>query len=257
MHKDLERLYSENTKNQSLHHCDISDADYIRIQPKIELLNQLADIEGSIYAVYDMHKGNYLLQSKEQKRIFGILDDTIEIDTELHYKSIHPDDLPFVLETDNLLYKFFSKLPFEEKTNYKLVYDFRTKNTDGNYVRHMHQSVVFEKSRNGKTWLTLVISHPMAENRTYIKPQRRLINMNSGELHLFNDIDNLHSKSILTKRETDVLDLIARGYDSINISDKLHISINTVNNHRQHILRKTQTENTTQALLYCKRLGIL
>ena len=59
------------------------------------------------------------------------------------------------------------------------------------------------------------------------------------------------------KRETEILSLIACGYDSKNISDKLFISINTVNNHRQNILRKTKTENTTQALLYCKRLGII
>jgi DNA-binding CsgD family transcriptional regulator len=74
---------------------------------------------------------------------------------------------------------------------------------------------------------------------------------------LFNSDDEGTPDRLLTKRETEVLGLIARGLDSQNISERLFISVNTVNNHRQNILRKTGTENTPQTLLYAKRLGII
>ena len=258
MKKDINHLYAQRLNNQKSHKCSITEEDYKRIMPKIEMIKRLAEIENSIYAVFDLHKNKYLLQSKEQIEIFGFGKQEGQcINFEMHYERIHPDDLAFVLETDNMQYQFFSNLPFNEKKDYKLVYDFRTRNTDGFYVRYIHQSIPLEQDKDGRTWLTLVISHPISERTTNEKPQRRLINIKTGEQHLFNKIDKKNSGTVLTKREQEVLILISRGYDSYNIADKMKISINTVNNHRQSILRKTKTENATQAVLYCKRIGII
>jgi DNA-binding CsgD family transcriptional regulator len=84
-----------------------------------------------------------------------------------------------------------------------------------------------------------------------------MINIKSGKLYLFNNDDSLKSGTLLTGREKEILGLIAQGLDSRDISERLFISVNTVNNHRQNILRKTRSENTTQALLYAKRIGII
>ncbi len=258
MNKKLNHLYTLQINNQRHHKCDIDEDDYTRIMPKIKMIERLAEVENSIYAVFDLHKNRYLLQSKEQSEIFGFNEyEGQNITIEMHYKQIHSDDLAFVLDTDNMLFGFFADMPFDEKRNYKLVYDFRTRNSDGFYVRHMHQSIPLEQDKNGKTWLTLVISHPISERSPNEKPQRRLINIKTGKLHLFNEIDGENSGVILTKREKEVLVLIRGGYDSYNIADKMKISINTVNNHRRNILRKTKTENATQAVLYCKRIGII
>ncbi len=256
----LNQLNEKRLKNKRSHHCNVTEEDYKKIMPKIDILKRLSEVESTTYAVYDMHKNNYLLQSNEQKRLFGFTDESKDqdIDSEIHYQNIHPDDLSFVLETDNFVYDFFSNLPACEKKNYKLVYDFRTRNTEGNYMRYLHQMIILEQDRDGKSWLTLIISNLLSERAGKEQSHRRMINMKTGKLHLFNTIDDVsNSEIILTKRETEVLSMIGRGYDSINISDKLHISVNTVNNHRQNILRKTFTENTTQALLYAKSLGLV
>jgi DNA-binding CsgD family transcriptional regulator len=258
MKADINQLNTKRLQNKHSHKCVVTEEDYKRIMPKIEMLKRLSEVERSLYAVYDMNRNNYLLKSEEQNRLFGISEKDINIDSEIHYQNIHPDDLSFVLETDNMVYRFFSELPADEKKNFKLVYDFRTKNTEGIYRRYMHQTIILEQDKNGKAWLTLVISDMLSEKAAAEKPQRRMINMKTGKLHLFNVVDSdSNSVKLLTNRETEVLSLIGSGYDSINISDKLNISVNTVNNHRQNILRKTNTENTTQALLYCKRLGII
>lgn len=254
MFKNKKHLISERLQSQKKHCCEITEDDYIKVMPKIDILRRLAEIEHSVYAVYDMHKCNYLLLSEEQRKIFGYNEKTIDLET--HYQSIHPDDLSFVLETDAMVYRFYSELDIDKKKNYKLVYNFRTLTAEGFYKHFMHQSIVLEQDKNGKSWLTLVISHLLSDRNSNQKLQRRLINMKTGKLTLFNDIDPSGS-DILTKREIEVLNLISRGYDSINIADKLKISINTVNNHRQNILRKTKTDNTTQAMLYYQWLGIL
>ena len=259
MRKSLKQLTKQRLQNMNSHKCVVTKKDYDIISPKIELLQRLAEVERSIYAIYDMNRGNYLLKSKEQKKLFGAteINDNLTDDTEAQFQNIHPDDLAFVLETENMTYRFFSQLPAGEKKDYKLVYDFRIKNMEGIYLRYMHQTIILEQDKNGTSWLSLVISDLLSEKTENKKPQRRMINIKTGKLHLFNNNDECNSPVLLTKRETEILSLVGRGYDSRNISEKLFISVNTVNNHRQNILHKTRTENTTQALLYAKRLGIL
>jgi len=56
--------------------------------------------------------------------------------------------------------------------------------------------------------------------------------------------------SDLTPREIDVLRLIVQGYDNLEIADMLYISINTVHNHRNNMLRKLGRGNTAGLVRY-------
>jgi DNA-binding CsgD family transcriptional regulator len=56
---------------------------------------------------------------------------------------------------------------------------------------------------------------------------------------------------------TRMLGLVAVGPASREIADRLYISTATVNNHHQRILSKTGARNSTEAVRYAARLGIL
>ena len=58
-------------------------------------------------------------------------------------------------------------------------------------------------------------------------------------------------------REAEIPGFIAKGPDSLDISERLFISANTVNIHRHNIPGKTSSENTTQVLFYSRRIGIV
>lgn len=259
MAKNLIQLIAGHKQNAMTHLCDVKEDDYRRFESTLKLLERLAVIENSTYSVLDMHRNTYLLKSSKFKRLLGYVnpEDIENDDIELFHRIIHPDDLTFVIETENEAYTFYKNLPANEKKDYKLVYDFRVKNVTGSYMRFIHQFIVLEQDRAGKTWLALIVTDLISERATNDKPQRRMINIKTGKLYLFNNDDSNNSDTLLTKRETEILSLIAQGLDSRDISERLFISVNTVNNHRQNILSKTRTENTTQALLYTKRIGII
>ena len=259
MVKGLNQLIIRHKQNAETHKCDVNEDDYKKFESSKKILERLSEIENCTYTVLDMDKNVYLLKSSRFKRLLGYVnpEDFENDDLELFQRIIHPDDLPFVLETENEAYLFFKNLPASEKKDYRLVYDFRVKNSSGIYMRFLHQFIVLEQDRFGKSWLALIVTDLIAERATNDKPQRRMINIKSGKLHLFNYDDSYNSDTLLTKRETEILGLIAQGLDSRDISDRLFISANTVNNHRQNILGKTRTENTTQALLYAKRIGLI
>jgi DNA-binding CsgD family transcriptional regulator len=259
MTRDISQLSTLHKHNAVSHVCAVTEQDYLRIEPVIRLLERVSEIEKSTLTVFDMHRKNYLLKSSKFKEMLGYnrVEDIEEDDMALFHKIIHPDDLPFVLDTENKAHTFFNNLPASEKKNYKMVYDFRVKNTSGIYLRFIHQFAVLEQDSIGKSWLVLIITDLISERALSVPLQRRMINIKTGKLCLFNDDSNFKSDKFLTNREVEVLRLISQGLDSQSIANKLFISVNTVNNHRQKILSKTGTENTTQALLYAKKIGII
>lgn len=72
--------------------------------------------------------------------------------------------------------------------------------------------------------------------------------------------DNIPTSSktpVFTKREKEVLALIAEGLTNQEIADKLFISQLTVISHRKSLLEKTESKNTAQLIKYCFEFGLL
>jgi len=87
--------------------------------------------------------------------------------------------------------------------------------------------------------------------------RRFLINHQTNELCLFLDENSNKPQHLLTKREHEILILIAQRLDNKAISEKLFISTCTLGSHKQNIIEKTKTANITQALSYSTILGLV
>src|SRR3989304_5603474 len=61
----------------------------------------------------------------------------------------------------------------------------------------------------------------------------------------------------LTPREREILKLIAEGYTSAEIGDLLHLSVKTVQAHRQHIMEKLDLHRPAQLIKYAIRKGLV
>ena len=144
----------------------------------------------------------------------------------------------------------------EEKKDYKTIFNFRL-GYQGKYFHFVQQIVVLELTRSGKIWLGLSLSDMLPENEKFEKVNRRVINLRNGKYYLFNEDDKENSWQSLSARELEVLGLVSKGYISKEIADKLFISVNTVNNHRQSILEKIKAANTNEAIRYARNLGLL
>lgn len=85
-------------------------------------------------------------------------------------------------------------------------------------------------------------------NEIYIcdNAKERMINFISSD----EGKPNLHMKEPLTRREMEILKLICNGFSSKDISEKLFISINTVETHRKRILLKLNAKNSVGIVKY-------
>lgn len=64
-------------------------------------------------------------------------------------------------------------------------------------------------------------------------------------------------KNLLSKREYEVLKMIAEGKKSAEIAKLLYISINTVDTHRKNILAKCEVKNTAELISFANKNGLL
>lgn len=76
------------------------------------------------------------------------------------------------------------------------------------------------------------------------------------KLH-FPDAGETTKTSSLSKRELEVLKLIAEGMTNAEIADKLFTSKRTIETHRQNIIEKTQAKNTAALIKFAVSNGLL
>lgn len=69
------------------------------------------------------------------------------------------------------------------------------------------------------------------------------------------EFDN--EKPVITRREKEVLQLIAEGFTNFEIAEKLFISIPTVNTHRRSLLDKFKAKNTAILIGKATKQGII
>ena len=69
--------------------------------------------------------------------------------------------------------------------------------------------------------------------------------------------ENIVTETILTRRELDVLKLIAQGFYNKEIADELSISEKTVKNHVSRLFKKINVSDRTQAAVYAIKNNIV
>lgn len=69
--------------------------------------------------------------------------------------------------------------------------------------------------------------------------------------------ENLLKQLSISKREYEVLELIANGMSNQEIADKLFVSLNTIKTHSSRLFEKLEVSRRTQAVEKAKSLGLI
>lgn len=232
------------------------DLDYSVVPKHIKSLQLLADISNSGVSVFDLNKKQMIFFSADYGKLLGYKPSDYEA---LNYQffdgKIHPEEkLKLALNGVSLL-KMFNAFSSDEKLNHKAIYEYRMLNAEGNYVRLIEQYQILELDKSGQIWLMLSIVDisPDQENDNPVKCQ--LLNFRTGNFIPF-EVEQKADLE-LTPRELEILKLVKQGYLSKEISDRLSISVHTVNTHRQRFLEKLGANNSMEAVIFASKFGLL
>ena len=163
-----------------------------------------------------------------------------ELDIE---KLLHPDDLEVVKRIDKKVWELLDTLPEEEKLTYKYIYELRVLER-GKYVRMIYQMRILAFINDNFLAMGIIDLAPEQSANTSVRFQVK--NCLTDEIVPF-AIESA-ADTLLTPREREVLTLAKEGMLSKEISEKLNISVHTVNRHRQNILEKLQVDNIIEAI---------
>ena len=158
-------------------------------------------------------------------------------------KLVHPDDLEVVRRIDKKVWEFLDTLPEEEKLTYKYIYEMRVLDRR-KYVRMIYQMRILAFKDDNFLGMGIIDLAPEQSANTSVRFQIK--NCLTDEIVPF--AIETATDTLLTPREREILALAKEGMFSKEISEKLNISIHTVNRHRQNILEKLQVDNIIEAI---------
>ena len=158
-------------------------------------------------------------------------------------KLVHPDDLEVVRRIDKKVWEFLDTLPEEEKLTYKYIYEMRVLDR-GKYVRMIYQMRILAFKDDNFLGMGIIDLAPEQSANTSVRFQIK--NCLTDEIVPF--AIETATDALLSPREREILALAKEGMFSKEISEKLNISIHTVNRHRQNILEKLQVDNIIEAI---------
>lgn len=235
----------------------IQDLDYSILERHKPNLQKLAEIGNSAISVFDLHKKQHVFNSFNIGEMLGYSQQEVQTSGE-HFldAKIHPTDFITMMKNGINLLKFFQNIPTDEKTNYKLISEFRILNANNSYIKVIEQQQALEVTGKGSIWLALSILDisPNQKNLDEVTVCE-LLNFKTGKTIPFSSPEQ--TTLTLTKREIEVLKFVKDGLLSKEISNKLSISIHTVNTHRQRVLDKLGANNSMEAVTLASKLGII
>lgn len=223
----------------------VNTTDISRHDPFVLFSNCLVDYSGRQFSCvhgHCMNQKNCLKTDRLHDRLYF---------QELHF---HPADR--ALWCDEVfpdIFKFMYSEANSADCDYRFIFNHRYIKKDSSVSQFMHEgSITFED----ETWLPVLNLNVFFEIAD-IKADTSIVvalfrySAENGFQKVFSKSYGGSEKSILSKRELEIISLCSKGMSSKMIAEKLNLSIHTVKNHKRNCMEKTMTHNITELIHHC------
>lgn len=225
------------------------------------LVNHLSDLLAvGPYYHYVINIADYSLSqvSEHTKSIHGLSAQPTTIKEIID--QIHPDDLEFVLKAEEATLVKMKEIGFEHQLFLKTSYCFRMRVAKGDYHLFHHQAIHLAKDDLGRLTSALNIHtdvhHITQSNNKIVLVTGIGTRDDYCQIDLSKQLPQVNIPKF-SKREMEIVSLVAKGNSSPQIAEKLFISPDTVRTHRKNLLRKTETKNVGEFICKCIEWGLL
>lgn len=235
---------------------DEKNLDYSAINKHTSVLQTLSDIGNSGTGIFDLCKREFIFYSSNFGELLGYEPgDYKDIGQQFFASKIHPDDAIKCSINGVSVLKILNNFSSDEKFNYKLITEYRMLNSQNQYVRLIEQYQVLELDTFGRIWLMLNVVDVSSNQDVFEESKSQLLNFRTGKIIPIEASQKVQVE--LTRREIEILKYVKDGLLSKEISNKLAISVHTVNTHRQRFLEKLGAKNSLEAVIFAAKFGLL
>jgi hypothetical protein len=225
-----------------------------RNNPLMLELEAITEKDNQFFLVGDTLQMKILFTSNRSTQIMGVRPDEI---SPYHFReSVHPEDAQRHGLSTTQLFKITNELFINKGDSYILSSNFRFRNPQGFYSNLLVQCYVFYREFPYKT-VFLVQVHTDID--WYKKIRHGYHHYTGNDISKFRYPDDklLTQGNIYSDREFEIIKLIHSGFESIQIAEKLFLSIHTINTHRSNILEKSGKRQIADVIFDLKEKGLL
>ncbi|HCA06125.1 LuxR C-terminal-related transcriptional regulator [Chryseobacterium sp.] len=188
-------------------------------------------------------------------------EDWIDSGTEFFMNLFHPQDREYLMAA--FVFSANVRLQFlrEGKTDVVFNHYGRMINQNGDYRWILLQSPL-QITHNYEIKASIVFIYDLSHFIIQNMPLLSIIDFTNDEVQYFRHIDQHLNKidvdkPYITKREKDVLKLMAQGFNSPEIAEKLFLSYHTVENHKRNLRKKTNTKTSAELIAFTMNHSLL
>lgn len=256
---DFKKIYSKQLLNNAVFTKEVSDFF-------ISTINQIPKLAlGEHYwQIFDNNKPIPKILSvggDVEKMLPTTAKEILSWNPEKLFSYFHPEDLGMVFTFINKIFEILNQTLIENRKDYNFTFYARIKNKDNVFIWNSIQYPAIFFDDDGQFTFGLVlysnINHLVKQD---FEPVLTIINYSNSQnlqFNCYNSSQLIQNENIfpkVSKRENEVIVLLSQGKSSKQIADILGISKNTVDNHRQRLLKKFEV--TSSAELVIKYLKI-
>jgi DNA-binding CsgD family transcriptional regulator len=177
-------------------------------------------------------------------------------------ENMHPDDREFVASAIVIGVGIHEGLPIEKAENLRFNIYCRMLNREKIYRWVLIQFPKKMFNEEQKIISTLILTTDLSHLQVNFKRMMSLIDSSNEEnIYFATQVDGQKLEPLglnnISKREMEILQLMAKGLNSPQLAEKLYISYHTVENHKRHLRQKTNTKTSAELIDYVWRHNLI
>lgn len=185
---------------------------------------------------------------------------------EEYFEIVFREDAPYVMGYAKLIYEFLVAIPHENKDLIRPYICFRLQTPGSLEPRWvLFYYIDWLYGSDGRIAGILHAIYDISHIKTDGSPMMTILDLREETNQLYfshapaNVTMPLQRMSVcrISEREREILRLLTQGFSSKQIADRLQIAKNTVENHRQNLLKKTNCNSSTEMVSYAIQHGLM
>lgn len=227
------------------------DADVVaRFLENNLLLHETLTMQGHALAILEIKTMKYPLILGAVEKVCGWPTEYFyEVGVEGYVSKYLEKDFLGLGEISKQINTYILTLDRKQMKHFRVIYDYQMIGKNGLVRRICQESIVLKSNNQGH--ITYFLAY-ISDITHFKKTGKQHIYLTGGADNRFFEINNASNISseltLLTKREQEITKLLGEGFVSDQIAEKLFISVNTVNTHRQNMLKKIGVEDTVELI---------
>ena len=217
-----------------------------KVRGKIEILRLFEKEIPAVFIVHDLADFSVVYMSQRGLDILGVSLDEVRLgNAEYHARYFN------VEEAQTYVPKILGLIERNNSDELISIFQQVRPSPDHEWSWYISSIKIFLRDKEGKPLLVITMAVPMQTEHPLVSKVNRLLEENSFLCR------NQGVFDLLTKREKEILKLMALGVNSVEIARRLNISEATANTHRRNIRTKINAQNNYDITRFAQAFDLI